>query len=411
MAFSRFSPPESDTRGHSSAVASVLYSRGSDRFEVTKSGSYIFDGVASNYHEWEFRTRLRMKAAGDEDFRYAEAMSKVVDGLRGDAFVVAKELGLDKIWHPGDVDEPAGVDVLVKAIKLHVFPQTTYEAKELFRQFCKPSGSLSRQNGESMNGYCSRRRRCWKLLTELDKEIVLSEGHRADLLLDLAGLDKNERTMVQASIGNSREFDKIAEALVVQHPRIHLTKSGKGSYGSGNSRPKGHGKKGSFSKGKGKGKRSWSAHLTCEDTAYLAADDDEPYSDPAFWYGDDYDHEADCYLADDGWEEPSSSCDYIDGDYSAYVAQEWSAKWEVEDSHECAELECVACLFDVLGPDCTKDPDVCAEFIQNGTAAFVATKGKGKGKGKGSGKSGKYPVRLSNLSIADRRKKLQELKA
>ena len=160
--------------------------------------------------------------------------------------MVAKELGLDKIWHPGDVDEPAGVDVLVKAIKLHVFPQTAYEAKELLRQFCKPSGSLSRQNGESMNGYCSRRRRCWKLLTELDKEIVLSEGHRADLLLDLAGLDKNERTMVQASIGNSREFDKIAEALVVQHPRIHLTKSGKGSYGSGNSRPKGHGKKGSF---------------------------------------------------------------------------------------------------------------------------------------------------------------------
>ena len=54
-----------------------------------------------------------MKAAGDEDFRYAETVSKVVDGLRGDAFVVAKELGLDKIWHPGDQFEPAGVDVLV----------------------------------------------------------------------------------------------------------------------------------------------------------------------------------------------------------------------------------------------------------------------------------------------------------
>jgi hypothetical protein len=49
-----------------------------------------------------------------------------------------------------------------------------------------------------MHQYISRRRRCWKLLKELDPEIVLSEGHRADMLLDLAGLDKNERTMIQA---------------------------------------------------------------------------------------------------------------------------------------------------------------------------------------------------------------------
>ena len=145
MAFSRFA---ADDRGHSSAVASVLFSRGSDKQpETTKSGSYIYDGSAGNYHEWEFRTRLRMKASGEEDpGRYAEAMSKVVDGLRGEAFVVAKELGLEKIWQPGDEYTDAGLDVLVKAIKAQVFPQTTFEAKELFRQFTKPSGSLSRQS-------------------------------------------------------------------------------------------------------------------------------------------------------------------------------------------------------------------------------------------------------------------------
>jgi len=166
------------------------------------------------------------EASGEEDpGRYAEAMSKVVDGLRGEAFVVAKELGLEKIWQPGDEYTDAGLDVLVKAIKAQVFPQTTFEAKELFRQFTKPSGSLSRQSGEAMHSYVARRRRCWKLLTELDTELVLSEGHRAGLLLDLSGLDKNERTMIQASIGNVREFDKIADALMVQHPRIHLSKS------------------------------------------------------------------------------------------------------------------------------------------------------------------------------------------
>ena len=83
--------------------------------------------------------------------------------------------------------------MLIKAIKAVVFPLTTYEAKELFRQFCKPVGSLARQNGESMQQYVGRRTRCWNLLKELDPEISLSEGHRADMLLDLAGLDKQER--------------------------------------------------------------------------------------------------------------------------------------------------------------------------------------------------------------------------
>ena len=230
MSYSRLQQNFNEPRGQSSAVASVLFSRGGDKHEVTKSGSYIYSGEAANYHEWEFRTRLRVKAAGDTDDKYAEAMSKVVDGLRGDAFIVAKEVGLNKIWDPGEYTEvdglqvthEAGVDVLINAIKLSVFPQTTYEAKELFRQYCKPSGSLSRQNGESMHQYIPRRKRCWKLLKELDPEIVLSEGHRADMLLDLAGLDKNERTMIQASIGNARDFEKIAEALVVQHPRVHM---------------------------------------------------------------------------------------------------------------------------------------------------------------------------------------------
>ena len=62
-------------------------------------------------------------------------MSKVVDGLRGGAFIVAKEVGLDSIWYPGDADDSqthGGVDTLIKAIKLSVFPMTTHEAKEMF---------------------------------------------------------------------------------------------------------------------------------------------------------------------------------------------------------------------------------------------------------------------------------------
>jgi hypothetical protein len=35
-----------------------------------------------------------------------------------------------------------------------------------------------------------------ELLKELDPEIELSEGHRADMLLELAGLDRHEKFMV-----------------------------------------------------------------------------------------------------------------------------------------------------------------------------------------------------------------------
>ena len=83
------------------------------------------------------------------------------------------------------------------------------------------------------------------------------------------------------------------------------------------------------------------------------------------------------------------------------MSDEWSRRWGAEDPTEHAELECLACLFDVVGPECLDDPTACSDFVQNGITAYMASS-KGK-KGKGKGKS-KYPVRPSNLTIEDRRK-------
>jgi hypothetical protein len=200
----------------SAAVSSVLFYREEAKtHEETKKGNFVYWGEAVNYHEWEFRTKL--KTVGKSAAFLAEAISKVVDGLRGDAFVVAQEVGLNDLFDVGGIDE------LIRKMREMVFPLTTHEAKELFRQYCKPSGALSRQTGESMKQYVSRRRRCWKLLKELDSEIELSEGHRADMLLDLSGLDRADRTMVQASIQNARDFEKIGDALIMQHPRLHVS--------------------------------------------------------------------------------------------------------------------------------------------------------------------------------------------
>ena len=39
--------------------------------------------------------------------------------------------------------------------------------------------------------------------------------------------------MVQASISNEGDFDRVAEALIIQHPRIHLRESQKRAKGKG----------------------------------------------------------------------------------------------------------------------------------------------------------------------------------
>ena len=56
----------------------------------------------------------------------------------------------------------------------------------------------------------------------MDPVIHLSEGHRSDMLLDLCGLTHEEHVMVQASINNECDFDKVADGLIIQHSPIHL---------------------------------------------------------------------------------------------------------------------------------------------------------------------------------------------
>ena len=86
--------------GYSSAVSSVMFSTGRHTLPETRGGSYIYDGAAAEFHEWEFRTRLKLHRNKDPD-RYSEAMSKIIDGLRGNAFIVAQGVGLENLWQQG----------------------------------------------------------------------------------------------------------------------------------------------------------------------------------------------------------------------------------------------------------------------------------------------------------------------
>ena len=66
----------------SSAVSPVLYVHNEVGNQAeTSTGAYIYDGDAASFHEWEFRTRLRI--ADKFGNQHIETMSKVCDGLRG----------------------------------------------------------------------------------------------------------------------------------------------------------------------------------------------------------------------------------------------------------------------------------------------------------------------------------------
>ena len=164
----------------------------------TKSGSYIYDGSIGQFHEWEFRTSLRVAAAkadiasasakgkekGETETgtNFAFTASRIIEGLRSDALDIAMDIGIEKLT------TPEGIEDLIAAIRTSLFPVEAQEAKILFQSGQRPGGPLSRQSGESMISYIGRRKRWWQMCKKLDKGMVLSDDMLGSMLLDHAGL-------------------------------------------------------------------------------------------------------------------------------------------------------------------------------------------------------------------------------
>ena len=113
-------------------------------------------------------------------------MNEIVKGLNGDALQTAMDFSVDELVGP------KGIEKLVDAMRLMVFPSKKSEAKELYRAGQKQNGMLSRQKGESMMAYISRRRRWWKLLKQMDDQVYISDYVLGDLLLDSAGITDDQ---------------------------------------------------------------------------------------------------------------------------------------------------------------------------------------------------------------------------
>ena len=149
------------------ALEGLLYGTGREGLMNDKLGYPIYTGTASLFEEWKFRVMGKWDAlAKDEkcDQKRTDMASKVSDALRDDAMKISMDLGLGKLI------QPDGVPKLVAMMKDSVSTKRELESMELYKEGSKPRGLMSRQPGESMQGYIIRRKRWWTRLKALDEK-------------------------------------------------------------------------------------------------------------------------------------------------------------------------------------------------------------------------------------------------
>ena len=203
--------------------------------QFTKKGAIRFGGNVREFYEWEFRTRALYESTQPD--RRGELAHTVLEGLYDNAYLVARDFGL------ANLIVADGIPNLIQAMEEYLFPITGVEAKELYDQGHKPSGPMSRQAGESLYSYISRRRRWWSVLNELDATTQLSQELRADLLLDMSGLTEQQKLLIKTAVANRRDFDEIARQLCVMFPNIHRheKRANRKGKGKGKGKSKGSG--------------------------------------------------------------------------------------------------------------------------------------------------------------------------
>ena len=78
---------------------------------TTKSGSQLYDGSAGSFESWKLRTLQRLDAAkaqpaeDKKDYEVKKVMSHILDGLYGDAELIARELGRETLCKPDGAEK------------------------------------------------------------------------------------------------------------------------------------------------------------------------------------------------------------------------------------------------------------------------------------------------------------------
>lgn len=142
----------------------------------------------------------------ESDQTHADLISRVIDAFTDDALRFAMEMVFDSLGGPGRLA------VLIRAMEDHVTLFQDDEARDLLHACTRVDSPLSRQTGESMTPYVTRRKRWIQRLTSLDNSTDVSENILAGYLLGGASLNKDEQLMIRTVCGNHRVLEEIARS-------------------------------------------------------------------------------------------------------------------------------------------------------------------------------------------------------
>ena len=202
-----------------------------------KFGIPRFGGQPSALQEYAFRVRSRMIRESKMDESEVKKLGplglRLVEGLRGDALKLAQQLKMDDLAKPGAPEQR------LKLFTENLKPRKAQEARELFAAGSKDGGILARQQNEPMSSYVMRRRAWWSALQDLEEDMRVSETILSEQLLMNAGITEDQRLTVRTMLQGNMSFNRVAEELLAQHPRIHdreRRQKGKG-HGKGFSKP------------------------------------------------------------------------------------------------------------------------------------------------------------------------------
>ena len=157
------------------ALKSLTYQHDT-QYEGTRAGIPVYDGSATSFHDWTFRTSVKLLAAKPDD--KARVVASVIEGLRGEAADIAMDLGAEELLKEGSLT------MLTEALRNRSFLKKEAEATVLYTHGHKKKGLLSRQPSDTIVSYISRRKRWWTQLEKLDWTVELSETIRGDFLLE-----------------------------------------------------------------------------------------------------------------------------------------------------------------------------------------------------------------------------------
>ncbi len=208
-----------------------------DQNSEGKFGIPRFGGQPSALQEYAFRVRSKMHRESKMDESEVKKLGplglRLVEGLRGDALKLAQQLKME------DLSKSTGPDQLLKLFAENLKPRKAQEARELFAAGSKDGGILSRQQNEPMSSYVMRRRAWWSALQDLEEDMRVSETILSEQLLMNAGITEDQRLMVRTMLQGNMSFNRVAEELLAQHPRLHdreRRQKGKG-HGKGFGKP------------------------------------------------------------------------------------------------------------------------------------------------------------------------------